>query len=77
MLNTTTIAAFGFGGMELLFILMMLVAFAFWIWMIVDCATKEEEGSKIAWILVIVLVGFIGAPLYFIVRKIPRKPKNA
>jgi len=46
----------------------------FWIWMIVDCATKETEtGSKIAWLLVIILVVCIGAPLYFFVRKLPRK----
>jgi len=47
---------------------------AFWTWMLVDCATKETEtGSKVAWLLIIILVGCIGAPLYFFVRKLPRK----
>jgi thiol:disulfide interchange protein len=51
-----------------------LLAFAFWIWMIVDCAKYETEGTaKIVWLLVILLAGIIGAPLYFFVRKAPRR----
>lgn len=42
----------------------------FWIWMIIDCATKEPEGSdKIVWIVVIVLGHFIGSLIYFFVRR--------
>jgi len=42
--------------------------------MIVDCAQYETDGTtKIVWLLVILLAGFIGAPLYFFVRKLPRK----
>ena len=51
-----------------------LLAFAFWIWMIVDCTKYETEGTtKIVWLLVILLAGIIGAPLYFFVRKAPRR----
>jgi thiol:disulfide interchange protein len=51
-----------------------LLAFAFWIWMIVDCAKHETEGTtKIVWLLIIILAGIIGAPLYFFVRKAPRQ----
>ena len=51
-----------------------LLAFAFWIWMIVDCAKYETEGTtKIVWLLIILLAGVVGAPLYFFVRKTPRR----
>ena len=43
-----------------------LAALAFWIWMIVDCVTKKfTDNDKIIGILVIVLVGWIGALVYF------------
>ena len=42
-----------------------------WIWMIVDCATKEpaEGNDKIIWILIIIFTHWIGALLYFFVRR--------
>lgn len=42
-----------------------------WIWMIVDCATKEksEGNDKLIWILVIVLTHWIGALIYLLVRR--------
>jgi hypothetical protein len=42
-----------------------------WIWMLVDCATKEksEGNDKLIWILVIVLTYWIGALIYLIVRR--------
>ena len=58
----------------LFFLPIGLFALAFWIWMIVDCAKHELEGStKIAWLLVILLAGIIGAPLYFFIRRLPRQ----
>lgn len=43
----------------------------FWIWMIIDCATKEssEGNDKIIWILIILLTNFIGALIYFFARR--------
>ncbi len=43
----------------------------FWIWALVDCATKEpNEGSqKVVWILVIIFTHFIGAVLYVLIRR--------
>ena len=51
--------------------LIALLATAFWIWMIVDCATKEPSGTndKIIWILVIVFVHFLGALIYYFARR--------
>ena len=45
-----------------------IAAFAFWIWMIVDCATNRRLGSseKIVWILVVVLLHCLGALIYFV-----------
>jgi len=44
---------------------------AFWIWMLIDCATKESSqgNDKIVWIIVIALTHFIGALIYFLVRR--------
>lgn len=48
--------------------------YAFWIWMIIDCATRETpKASRSAWLLLIALVGCAGAPIYFFSRKVPRK----
>ncbi len=42
-----------------------------WIWMLIDCATKEpsEGNDKIIWILIVVLTHWIGALIYLIVRR--------
>lgn len=52
-----------------------LAATAFWIWAIVDCVNNEprEGNDKIIWILIIVLVHFIGALIYTLVRRPQRK----
>ena len=48
---------------------------AFWIWMIVDCAKKEkdEENTKLVWILVILFAHIIGAAIYYFVRRPQRR----
>ncbi len=50
----------------------------FWIWMLVDCATKEpdEGNNKVVWTLIIVFTNLIGAALYFFVRR-PRRRVEA
>jgi len=43
-----------------------------WIWMLVDCATKEpgDRGNeKIVWILIIVFTHWIGALIYLLARR--------
>ena len=42
-----------------------------WIWMIIDCATKEPSSGndKLIWILVILLTNWIGALIYLLVRR--------
>jgi hypothetical protein len=44
---------------------------AFWIWMIIESATKEpaEDPNKIMWVLIVVLLNWLGAAIYFFVRR--------
>ena len=70
-MNTTVLIGFGPLGMQELLIL--LASLVFWIWMIVDCAQSEKGGTKTAWLIFIVVAGFLGAPLYLLIRKLPRK----
>ena len=53
----------------------MVLATAFWIWMLVDCATKEpsQGNDKLIWILVIIFTHWLGALIYFFVRRPERK----
>ena len=64
-----------FGPWEILLILFVLIPTIFWVWMLIDCATKEE--SRIPWLLVILFAGWLGAAIYFFVRKLPRKEPTA
>lgn len=56
-----------------LFALVGLAIQAFWIWMLVECATKERSGrgdnTQLIWILIIALTNGIGALIYFLVRR--------
>ncbi len=58
-----------------IFGLIALAGVAFWLWMLIDCATNEpsEGNDKIVWILVIVLLNWIGALIYFLARRPERK----
>jgi hypothetical protein len=55
----------------LFFLLLGITGTVFWIWMIIECATKEpnQGNEKIVWILVIVFTHWIGALIYFFVRR--------
>jgi len=62
-----------FGGaaaIVILFWVIALVATAFWLWMLVDALMNETDtNQKILWFLVIFFLHFIGAIVYFVVRK--------
>ncbi len=66
------------GLFELMLVLMFLavgvIGTIFWIWMLVDCATKEPSTSndKIVWVVIIALTHLLGAAIYFFVRR-PRR----
>lgn len=62
---------FALGGVALIiWALVSLVCIVLWIWALIDCIKKEFPGSgKVIWILVIVLLGVIGAIIYLIAGK--------
>ena len=60
------------GSLVFLFLVVLGVGGTFlWIWMLVDCATKEpsDGNDKIIWMLVILFTHLIGALVYFFVRR--------
>ena len=68
------------GGILALFLVMSvalvgLLAFTFWIWMIIDAIQNKglTDGEKTAWVLVVVFLHCLGALLYFIIGHPKRK----
>lgn len=53
------------------FLLLGITGMVFWIWMIVECATREpsQGNDKIVWIVIIVFTNWIGALIYYFVRR--------
>ena len=79
----TILATIISGGTELLpvtaFLPLLLVELGllgtlFWVWMLVDCATKEASAGndKLVWVLIILFTHVLGAALYLSVRR-PRR----
>jgi hypothetical protein len=52
-------------------VLALFCGFLFWVWMLVDCATKEsnEGNTKIVWTIIIVFANMVGALVYWFVRR--------
>lgn len=48
-----------------------ILGLVFWIWMLIDCLKYEpsEGNDKVIWVLVIVLLNWVGALVYYIVRR--------
>ncbi len=64
------------GGLFGLFFMLIagmfaLAAFVFWIWMLIHAVTNKGigDGEKIAWVLVIFFLHFIGALIYFFIGR--------
>lgn len=62
-----------FGILVLLFLILFgggLLGTIFWIWMLVECATRERNDTeKIVWVLIIIFTHILGAALYFFIRR--------
>lgn len=43
------------------------IASLFWIWMLIDCASRKfkNDSDKIVWVLIILFSSFIGAFIYY------------
>lgn len=52
-----------------------LASMFFWIWMLVDCLTKEpsEGNDKVIWILILIFTHWLGALIYLLVRRPERR----
>ena len=68
------------GGLEVLVLfvfggLLSLLGFALWLWMLLDCLTNDgiQGSEKVAWVLVIVLLPFIGSLIYLFVGRPKRR----
>lgn len=48
-----------------------ILATIFWIWMLIDCLKNEPSvgNDKIIWALVILFLSYLGAILYYLVRR--------
>ena len=55
----------------LAFVTFGLAGTIFWIFMLVECATKEPStgNDKVIWILIIIFTHWIGALIYYFVRR--------
>ena len=53
------------------------LAFIFWILMLIDCAKRnfKNDSEKVIWIIVIALLGAIGAAVYYFAVKVTDKNK--
>jgi hypothetical protein len=65
------------GGVLILLVVLALAAL--WIWALVDAIRVPDDadyraGTKLIWVLVIVLTGFIGAAVYLAVGRPARRP---
>ncbi len=67
----------GIFGIYPIFILGAILSSIFCLWMLIDCITKESDdgNNKIAWVLIILFTHFIGALIYYIVRR-PQRIKE-
>ena len=56
----------------------VLAAFAFWIWMLIHAITNKglRDTEKLIWVLVVLFLHFIGALIYFFVGR-PRATGTA
>lgn len=62
---------FAFGIMMLLFSAIGILAFIFWIAMLIDCLKRKfkNDSDRIIWVLVVIFAGIIGATIYYFVVK--------
>ena len=68
------------GGLEalLLFVvggLISLFCFVFWLWMLIHCLTNDglPGSEKVAWVIAVVFLPFIGSLIYFFVGRPKRR----
>ncbi len=64
--------------MAALIFLLVLASAAFWLWMLIECLTREPSGiEKLIWTVVILGTYVLGAVLYFTLRRPARLEESA
>jgi hypothetical protein len=66
----------GFFNMTFIMLPMILFgifSFIFWLAMLIDCALNETDSNeRLLWIIIIIFTNFIGAVIYFFIRRANR-----
>jgi len=66
------------GGVYLLLFSLVIATFIFWIMMLIEACTKEpsdNNNDKLIWILILIFTHWIGALLYWFIRRPERIKK--
>lgn len=60
-----------FAGLGIFALIIGVITTLFWIWMLIDCvmSTRLNGTEKIVWALVILFLHFLGALIYFLVKR--------
>jgi len=74
------VLAWLFGAM-FVFMILLVIALVFWLWMLVDCLTrpdrkflnKGKNNERLIWVIVVVFLNFIGALLYYFLARAKKK----
>lgn len=58
------------GGMVILLLLILIGPTILWFWALIDCLTSRLEAiNKLIWVILILLLPFIGAILYLLIGR--------
>jgi len=59
------------GFFVFIIVVLSILSTAFWIWMLIDAARREfdDPNTKVLWIILLVLLGVVGAIVYYFVIK--------
>lgn len=59
------------GGAEMILVFLFLGCTALWIWALIDIiqSTFKEGANKIIWLLLVILLPFLGSVLYFAIGR--------
>jgi len=60
------------GVPELIILFILIPGSLFWLWMLIDCVSKDDQAHRVPWALVIFFTHFLGAVAYFFLRRSTR-----
>jgi len=62
-----------FAGLGIIGVIIAILAFVFWVWMLVDAImrTFKSDVEKVIWILVIIFLNLLGAIIYYFAVRLP------